>query len=504
MNVILFSEGFGANYLIMNPHPILAGAFRIATHLRNTGHKVKVLSIWSAPFEEFKELVKPFLKKDVALIGISSTLIYYQPPLFDVHTTDLLNKIKFIKEEAPWAKLVMGGSMVGSVAFFHDPRLIKIHSLVDYFIQGQGETSIDALIDHIDNNQKIITTHVTPKIISDSVYKFENFSDAEIVYSKDDNLTKDDAMGIEFGRGCIFKCSFCGHQNIGKRPGTLSKSSKLIKNELVRNYEEHGIKYYYFTDDLLNESVEKLESLVEVANSLPFKLTYSAYIRLDLIHRFPVMAKLLLESGMVTGTAGIETINDSSGKSVYKGLGFKRINEALEICNSTWNGKVGIAGSFILGLPHDTTDTVYELLEWFDTRLVQETITDLNINALRLSKEMATNKSKYQYTQDMQRITGWTNQKGYSFEQAEKDSFMAYQHFYKKYKMPIPFGAFDIPQVFALAEKNNRLDEIKEFYFTREKIDGVTTLEDWHTLRLKWYIARRQEYINSIKEDSRL
>jgi len=501
MNILLFSEGYGANYLIMNPHPIMVGSYRIATHLRNNGHNVRTLAIWSAPFDEFKDLIRPFLTKYLDLIGISSTLIYNQPPLHDNHSEDLYIKLKYIKETAPHCILIMGGSTVGSVAFFHDPRLIKIHSMIDYFIQGQGEAAIDALIDHLVKKTKILMSNISPKIISDTVYKFEDFKNSKIIYHKSDYISQDDAVGIEFGRGCIFKCSFCGHQNIGKKPGELTKSENLIRDELIRNYEEYGIKYYYFTDDLLNDSVDRLERLVEVTSSLPFKLTYSAYIRLDLIHRFPVMADLLLESGLITGTAGIETLNDTSGKSVYKGLGFKRINEVLEICNKKWKGKVGIAGSFILGLPYDTEDTVYELIEWFDTKNPRETITDLNINALRLSKEMAINKSRYKYVQDMQRITGWINQKGYSFQKADEDASKAFDHFYKKYKVPIPFGAFDIPQVLALAERNGRLDEIKRFYFNREPLNDVSFVKDWHELRLKWYLDRRQEYFNNLRKE---
>lgn len=494
MNIILFSEQFGSNLTTLNPHPILPGIYRLATHLRSLGHTVKTLSLWKINKEEFSSILNHISKSQIDVVGISTTLLY-NLPIVDSDVDDFVEKIKIIKNLLPLSKIVVGGSMVRSVYF---SNLKDSFSLVDFFVKGQGESAFSAVLDHIENSKQLKTISIVPKVISDETYKFDNFNNSIVTYQKDDFINSTDALGVEYSRGCIFKCSFCNYPGIGKRVGEYIKTKQVLKDELLKNYELYGTKYYYFTDDLLNESVEKMEELAEISSQLPFDFKYSSYIRLDLIHKWPKMADLLRDSGMIAGHAGIETINDSSGKSVLKGLGKTRINETLDICKSSWNNKIGLAGSFMLGLPHDTEDTVHELVEWLSEELPSTTITDFNISALRLASEDMINNPKYKYTWEDNRITGWTNQFSYSFDQANKDADFALKKFYEKYEIPVRFSGFDLPQLIAYAESNKYNSMMMDFYLTRQRNDFIKSPHDWYKLRNTWHSNRRKIYIQEI------
>jgi radical SAM superfamily enzyme YgiQ (UPF0313 family) len=500
MNILMFSEGFGLEKLFINHHGLSSGMYRIATHLREKGHSVRTLAIWRCSTDEFKNIVDPFINQFPDIIGISSTLLY-NFPLTEASIDDIFCKINYIKSHSPNSKIIVGGSLTSSMYFNH-PAMKKVYKLVDYFVKGQGEGVLDAILDNIENQKKLISNSVSPLIYEDTTYSVDNFETSNIEYLKNDYIESVDALSIEYSRGCIFKCSFCNYPGIGKRPGTFIKSKKTLKDEILKNYEEYGIKFYYFSDDLLNENLEKMRDLADIAASLPFEFRHCSYVRLDLIHKYPEMATLLRDSGAISITAGIETVNDQSGKSVLKGLGINRINETLEMCRELWKNKVGIHGSFIMGLPHDTNDTIYQLLEWFDTPLVKETLTDIIISPLKLFNEMSS-KEKYNYKilNENQKTTEWVNKNGYSYKDAVRDSNIANNHFYNKYDLPVRFGAFDIPQMFAFADYHKVTDKISQTYFKREKNNLVSSLEDWNTLRQHWYSDRRNLYINNIKND---
>lgn len=496
MNIILFANQFGPQRTIYNPHPIMPGIYRLATHLRNSGHSVNTISLWKIDKTLFKKLLIQLSSNQIQVIGISTTLLY-NLPLSKEDILDFVERLQIIKTEMPQAKIVVGGSIVKSPYF---SSLNSSFSLIDYFVKGQGETALDAIIDNINYKKSITTTSVTPKILSDEYYVFKDFNESKINYHASDYITSDDALGIEYSRGCIFKCSFCNFPGIGKKKGDYTKTRNTLKDEFIKNYELFGTKYYYFTDDLLNESVEKMEELAEISTSLPFDLTYSAYIRLDLINKFPKMAELLKISGMIAGQAGIETINDESGKMVLKGLGRTRIDNVLEICSSSWKGSVGLIGNFILGLPCDTPDTAYELMAWLDNPSNKSVFADINISPLKMSTEEMSDNPKYNYTWSNNKITGWTNQFSYSYDQAAIDSSMVSKHFYKNYEIPVRFSGFDLPQVLSYAEKHNVKDQIISFYFNRSKNDFIKNIDDWYLLRNKWYYSRRAQYINSVLE----
>ena len=104
-------------------------------------------------------------------------------------------------------------------------------------------------------------------------------------------------LGLEIGRGCIFKCTFCESSLIGKEKGTYTRSTSRVEDELRRNWEEFGTKDYWITDDTLNDDSAKLERLAEIRERTNIPFTYTAFARLDLQNRLN-QTELLLKSGV--------------------------------------------------------------------------------------------------------------------------------------------------------------------------------------------------------------
>jgi radical SAM superfamily enzyme YgiQ (UPF0313 family) len=367
-HLILFSD-------IYRPlHGKGLGIYRLANHLRKCGYRVKVIhGFVKISDEEFFLLCEKFISEDTVCIGLGATVLANLENLkfFGVDDDIAKNRFLRIKQNYPQISLCIGGAQITGLS---DQNLNKF-DYFDYAIKGQGENSLLALLDHLTKKTKILTSSVTkPKIITDKTYPFDDFNSSFNEFTDDDGIQPGEGLPIEVARGCIFKCKFCGYDLIGKKIGDYTKSGDLIRKELIENYERWGVTEYYIADETINDSPEKIDMLLDSVSNLNFKPNFGGFLRLDLIWRYPEMAKKLLDMGLETCSFGIETINDASGKAVGKGLGKKRIEETLDHLRNIWGDKVFVNASFILGLKHDTKETFIELDLWLNDQFFKKNL----------------------------------------------------------------------------------------------------------------------------------
>jgi radical SAM superfamily enzyme YgiQ (UPF0313 family) len=98
--------------------------------------------------------------------------------------------------------------------------------------------------------------------------------------------------------------------------------------------------------------------------SLPFDIEFSAYIRVDLIHKFREQRELLLEMGAKSLHFGIETFHPECAKAIKKGLHPDKIKELLYYLRETWEDKIVMGSGFVVGLPHETKESIHNTFEW--------------------------------------------------------------------------------------------------------------------------------------------
>ena len=65
---------------------------------------------------------------------------------------------------------------------------------------------------------------------------------------------------------------------IGKKMGDYVKQKNLIREELIRNYNEWGTTDYYVADETINDSEEKIDMLLDAVSNLPFKPTFGGFL----------------------------------------------------------------------------------------------------------------------------------------------------------------------------------------------------------------------------------
>jgi predicted RNA-binding protein YlqC (UPF0109 family) len=374
--IILFSDVNGA--LGFSRY---AGPYRIATELRNNGYDVQVIDFFASfTLDELWKLIDTHVDASTLFVGFSATLwtkattpdetvdkyisgdksirsiIVSSSVAVFPHSSDITrNIISFIKTKNAKCKIVVGGYKAGNYDRIG----------VDFWILGQGEAAVVALANHLYLNQdlKVISTE-WGNILTDKMYPFNKFNTSKIEWHASDFLFPNENVPLETARGCVFRCSFCAFNLNGKRFGDYTKLKETLYDELMTNYDNYGITEYMISDDTLNDSMVKIQFLYDVITSLPFKIQFSSYARLELLKSNPDMVPMLHEMGLKSVEFGIETLNKETGRYIGKQGDKEKTISALHDLKAEWKDDIYMAAGFIVGLPYETESSIRETMEW--------------------------------------------------------------------------------------------------------------------------------------------
>ena len=366
----------------------------------------------------FRKSVERYVGDQTVLVGISATVLsdLDQDYFFGISDEDFAQRIDMIRSRNPNIKLVGGGGQINNAT----PSVISgLAKLFDYVSIGQGENTLLAIYNHVKHGAKLTTTTIQrPYVVTDVSYPFNDFNSSRNIFLADDDILYEEALPLELARGCIFKCKFCSYDLTNKKSMDYTKAEDILREEFIHNWENFGTRYYHIVDDLINDSTEKINMLERVIKSLPFKIYFSGFMRLDLLRSFPQMIQQLKDIGLISCLFGIETINDASGRAVGKGLGRARIEQTLENCFKIWQGDVYVEAHFILGLPHDTEETAIETRDWAREMQNRGWIHHLVLRPLVISADLGKadidkDPSKYgyeiiNYNEDLDEISEFT------------------------------------------------------------------------------------------------
>jgi len=377
MNVLLFTDVNGwygvARY---------AGTYRLASELRKHGYSCQVVDFFTHfSFEQLRKVVDKYVSNETLLVGFSTSMLtsivdskiddddfnkrgghFYDCELFPQKHEEMIDFFQYIKGRAPEAKIVVGGNKV---------NFSQGLASVDYWVTGQADLSLVKVCDFLSGKIHTInhsrTTNGSVLIQSNQDYPFDDFHRSTITYSENDFIMHGEALPIEISRGCAFNCSFCTFQKKGSRWDYL-KEIDVLRDELISNYEKFNITKYTFCDDTYNDSLEKVQNLHDLFISLPFKIEWTVYARLDLIEKYPQMRDLMLDSGCRSAYFGIETLHEKAASNIHKRNSIFA-KKTIDFLNKTWRGRCFTSGSFIVGLPYEDIQSLNNTKSWVENDL---------------------------------------------------------------------------------------------------------------------------------------
>jgi len=373
-NVILISDH--TDPIAMNK---TLGPYKVAYSLRQAGFEVAVIhhaSVFS--LSELRHMFAELISDQTLFVGVSN--FFYldignfvidpvtkervfnriQPGSILPHGKKHNKEIReHIRKLNPDCKLVLGGAAADD---------LEHHNIFDYIVVGYAEMSVINLAQHLyDSTIPLNKSHKSvygPRIINDSKAEGYEFSNSRMRYEDHDAILPNETLTLEVGRGCIFKCAFCGYPMNGKKKLDFVRSQECLLQELVDNYTRFGTTRYLICDDTFNDSVEKCKMFYEVSQQLPFKLEYWAYTRLDLMTAHPETIDYLFDSGLRGTFCGVETFNNKTAAAIGKGGKRDRQLATVNRIKDKWGDQISITAGFVFGLPYESVDSIKQTQEF--------------------------------------------------------------------------------------------------------------------------------------------
>jgi hypothetical protein len=342
------------------------GPYQVAWHLRNHNYNVQVIDfIFKFTEDQTLTLIHKHITPNTKIIAVGLMISLDNPNVKSI-VTKVHNILQKIKKEFPTIKVIAGGA---SASYWS--RFYRNNSLFDYVVTGYAENSMLAICDYLYKGSPhprfdIINGNKTVKeeFIQGGV-NLHNIETSNHTWHKRDAVQPGETLPLELSRGCIFKCKFCGYPNIGKSKKDFNRNMECVKEEIVNNYENFRVTNYYMIDDTFNADHDRIKEFAKMVETLPFKIHYVTYLRLDLIHANPETEELLVNSGLLGAQIGIETFNKQASNLIGKSWHAKYAKDYLpKLLHDTWKNKVSLRSGMIAGIPPETFEECKQSNKW--------------------------------------------------------------------------------------------------------------------------------------------
>ncbi len=159
------------------------------------------------------------------------------------------------------------------------------------------------------------------------------------------------------GRGCKSRCTFClwpqtvgGHNYRTRSIGHVIEEVKYVMREMPQ------VKEIFFDDDTLTDNRPRVEELARELGKLG--VTWSCNAKANVPYE---TLKIMREGGLRLLLVGYESGNQQILHNIKKGL---RVDVARQFTKDCHKLGIVIHGTFILGLPGETLETIEETINY--------------------------------------------------------------------------------------------------------------------------------------------
>ena len=172
---------------------------------------------------------------------------------------------------------------------------------------------------------------------------------------------------IDCSRGCPFHCSFCTIINVQGRKMRY-RSPECVTAAIRRAYREPGIRLFFFTDDNFARnpaSGKILDALIAMRREEGIAIEFLMQVDVP-AYRLPGFVEKASQAGCCSVFIGMESLNPRNLADAGKTQNHtEQYGEAVR----AWrNARVRVQVGYIVGLPHDTEESVGADVE----RLIRE------------------------------------------------------------------------------------------------------------------------------------
>ena len=160
-----------------------------------------------------------------------------------------------LKDLDPNCKIVIGGQGADVLRGQWDCQWYELawdSGICDSVILREGEKEIIKLLE---NNYTDVVFAPQLTIQELDEIPIPNFNDLDLSLYKYDNDENAITVPITASKGCVRDCTFCDVAKFW--PKFRSRSGISVAKEMIALQENHGVKYFRFTDSLINGNVKE-------------------------------------------------------------------------------------------------------------------------------------------------------------------------------------------------------------------------------------------------------
>ncbi len=164
-------------------------------------------------------------------------------------------------------------------------------------------------------------------------------------------------LSLYTGRGCPAQCTFClWPQTIGGHR-YRTRSAESVYEEMKRAKEMFPqVKEFFFDDDTFTADRPRAEAIAKLLGTLG--VTWSCNSRANVPYE---TLKIMKDNGLRLLLTGFESGNAQILRRIKKGVMLERARRYMGDCKRLG---IKVHGTFILGLPGETRETIRETMEF--------------------------------------------------------------------------------------------------------------------------------------------
>jgi len=334
--------------------PSLAAVY-LSNILRKQGLATRYINLFQEEKEKFREL----LKQNPTCVALTTTFYVLNFPVNEM--------VQFIREQNPSVKIIVGGPLVSNHIRNYPAEEDLKSSLADlgadyYVIDSQGEATLGKLVSalkagrtaagvanliYLEGN-RLIRTLLNP----------EN-NDLDEVDIDWNSFAREEDLGatiqMRTARSCAFKCAFCIYPT---RAGKLTLAGlETVERELDSIRSIGNVKNVVFIDDTFNVPLPRFKDLCRMMIDRKYGFEWYSYFRCSNSDEEAI--ELMQQSGCKGVFLGIESGSPTILKNMNKAASIERYAEGISMLRE--HG-ITTFGSFILGFPGETEETVEETI----------------------------------------------------------------------------------------------------------------------------------------------
>lgn len=340
------------------------GLLYIASAIRNRDNEdnIKIIDFMCERLDD-SEFTKKILDFSPDIIGFSSL-----NPEFT-----LFKKLCILSRQTATKCILIAG---GPLATNYCSDIVK-NKLVDFAVRGEGELTINELLDAIDNDKDLYSIKGIAYLKNDRVILTpprEFIQDLDKLplpswdlinlksYSKaptwNGALVRKYYAPIMTSRGCVYNCIYC-HNFFGKIVRARSTGNVLSEIEFL--YKNYDIREFHIIDDLFNFDLERVRNICNsiMKKRLKIKISFPNGLRADKMDKETLV--LLKKAGTYKINYAIETASPRLQKFIKKNLNLEKAKKTIEETS-----KLGIItfAYFMFGFPTETVEEMKETVSF--------------------------------------------------------------------------------------------------------------------------------------------